>query len=381
MGTTTTRHATLADLAALLTEQQARKVDLVAPAARLQAVEGALVVEGSEPVIDEDGVTLADGVYQPTQAFIGSIAYKLGIPQGYLRRLYDDRADLYDANVNGWLHGPGGTEHDPRKFLVRLFKAESEGTPGIARAFLSDGYRIVDHLDTLTAALDGVRQANVGVTVSGADLTESRMVVRIEAPEVTAYAGDLLKGYRSPFNGQTGDQLPLVHAGLVLSNSEVGHGAFSLVPRIVFQVCSNGMTVTKDALRSVHLGGKMDEGIIRWSQDTEDKNLALVTARARDAVRTFLDLDYMVKVVARLTEQAGAPLPGDPTQTVRTVGKKLAFTEDTINGVLSMFIQGGQTTAGGVMQAVTAYAQTVDDGDLAYELEGSALRALELASA
>ena len=38
-------------------------------------------------------------------------------------------------------------------------------------------------------------------------------------------------------------------------------------------------------------------------------------------------------------------------------------------------------TAGGIMQAVTSFAQTVPDGDRAASLEDSAFRALELASA
>ena len=37
-------------------------------------------------------------------------------------------------------------------------------------------------------------------------------------------------------------------------------------------------------------------------------------------------------------------------------------------------------TAGGVMNAVTSYAQTVDDPDVAYDLEGQGLRAMELAA-
>ena len=36
------------------------------------------------------------------------------------------------------------------------------------------------------------------------------------------------------------------------------------------------------------------------------------------------------------------------------------------------FIRGGQLTAGGVMQAVTSVAQTLDDADAAHEMEASA---------
>ena len=56
------RHATLEDLAALLRDQQARKVDIVAPAAAIRAQDARLVVDGTEPVLGPDGVTATAGV-------------------------------------------------------------------------------------------------------------------------------------------------------------------------------------------------------------------------------------------------------------------------------------------------------------------------------
>ena len=50
-----TRNATLADLAALLRDQQARKVDIVAPAAAIRAAGGRLVIDESAPVLARTG--------------------------------------------------------------------------------------------------------------------------------------------------------------------------------------------------------------------------------------------------------------------------------------------------------------------------------------
>lgn len=61
---------------------------------------------------------------------------------------------------------------------------------------------------------------------------------------------------------------PVVFAGFVISNSETGHGSFSIIPQITIQVCDNGMTFTRDAMREVHLGGRLQDGVIRWSSDT-----------------------------------------------------------------------------------------------------------------
>ena len=110
------RNATLEDLAALLRDQQARKVDIVAPAAAIRARGGRLVVEQTEPVLGPDGVTMTSGAYAPTDVCDQGVADKLGIPAAYLRKTREQKPGLYDANVNGWLEG------DDRRFLLRCLR-------------------------------------------------------------------------------------------------------------------------------------------------------------------------------------------------------------------------------------------------------------------
>lgn len=412
----TARHATLDGLAKLLQDQHGRKLDVVAPATAIRAEGGQIRLQGTEAEIGEDGVTPTEGIYRPTRVCDEGLADKLGVPLAYLRRLRAERADLFDANVNGWLHGeiiansnytppiqPDGgnlqcAPADSRSFLVRCFRGDGD-EPGIARAFLSDRYGIVDNLDVLVAALDGVKRAGVEVQISGCDLTERRMYVRVVAPQIAGYAPQLLAGYRSPFDGRDvgggwtpervarasqaeGQQVDgggnVVFAGFVISNSETGDGAFTLTPRLVVQVCGNGLTITADALRGVHLGSKMDAGVVKWSTDTARRALELVTARTRDAVATFLEPDYVRGKVTELEAMAGVPVE-DAAKTVELVAAKLSYTQEQQASILDHFVRGGQLTAGGIMQAVTSVAQTLPDADAAHEMEGTALRALALA--
>jgi hypothetical protein len=401
---TTTRNATLADLAALLSDQQARKVDLVAPADRLRAVDGNIVVTGADPIIEEDGVTEVNDTYRPTAVFDEGVADKLRIPVGYVRRMRAERPDLWDANVNGWLHGrrekltggrvvngvytaiPGrqvvkrpAIPGDSRAFMLRAFRPEQgddalDGMPaptGVARALLSDRYARMDNFDVLTACLDGVRQAGVNATVHSADLTDRRMVVRVVAEEVRAVATELLRGYRSPFTGLTGTDNPVMFAGFEIGNSETGGGAFSITPRAVVEVCANGMKINVDCMRAVHTGGRLDHGVIDWSEETQRKHLALITSKARDAVTQFLNVEYLERTIVRLTEKAGRPVE-KPEQEVKALAKGLGFTEEHQDAVLGHFIRGGQMTLGGVVNAITAHAQEVPDGDTAYDLETKA---------
>jgi len=375
------RNATLADLAEILTIQQDHRVpDTIVPATAIRSVGGTLVIDGMGP----DGPVGEAGMFQPTEICDGQLADKLGIPTRYLRTLRADRVDLFDANVNGWLHGQtfGGVvldEPDSRRFLVRAF-AGQDGGVGVARAVLSNSYQVIDNFDVLTAALDAIRDTGYDVEFPSVDLSERRMVVKITAPEISAVAPKILRGYRSPFTGQSGDEIPVVEAGLVLSNGETGGTAFTVLPRFRFRVCDNGMCITKDAVREIHLGSKLDEGVIRWSDSTHRQNLDLIRAKTADAVRTFLDVDYMTKVLDDLAEKAGAPV-ADAVKTIEVVGSALRYTEEERTWILDHFIKGGQLTAGGIMQAVTSFAQTLASPDDAWEMELSALRALDLAAA
>jgi hypothetical protein len=396
------RNADLGDVAELLKEQQARKHDFVAPAAVLYARDGDIVVEGAEQEITEEGVTSVDGRYRPTVIFDEGIADKLGIPLGYLRKLRAERPDLYDANVNGWLGGVDGKSPDGRKFLMRTFKDDASDV-GIGRAFLSNGFKMIEHLDAVAAALDAVRSSGVEATVESVDLSERRMSVRVAMPSVRALAPVLLAGYRNPFADPAVERAlnagwdvemarraaqqeglgfdgaePVVFSGCEITNSETGNGALMVTPRLIVQVCRNGLKITKDAMRAVHLGGKLEDGLIRWSDETQQKSIELVKAKMTDVIRTVVDVEYVKARIVEIEEKAGIEVR-HPEATIESVGRKLTYDQDTIDGVLGFFVRGGQMTAGGVLNAVTGFAQTVQDPDRAQEIEASAMRALELA--
>lgn len=341
---------------------------------------------GVETLLTDEGVDTSPGRLRPTDVCDGTLAAKLDIAVKYLRRVRTEAITvpgawgksyldvtspmpLIDAMLNAHFAA------DTRRVLVRGFRdTDSLLGEGIARAILSDGYRAIDNLDGLTAVLDGVTRAGANVEIQRVDLSERAMRVFFLAPEITALAPTLLRGYRSPFN-DLGEQQPIVSAGFVASNSETGGGAFTIVPRFTFQICNNGLTMTKDAMRQVHLGGRLDEGIVRWSAETQAANVDLIARQATDAVATFLDVDYMERTLSAIEAQAGTPIDR-PDEALKIVAQRLRYTEAERESLLSLFIKGGQATSGGVLNAVTALAQTVDDPDRAAEIEASALEAL-----
>jgi hypothetical protein len=284
----------------------------------------------------------------------------------------------------------------------------------VLRAALSPRYKIIDNLDVLLAVMDGLRKAGVEAFPDVSDLTDRRMHVRFSVPGIAAYAPQLLEGYRSPFDGPGGveragkggrpgmkldvghfgagpealqrglaaargerkdypaGQEPIVFAGLKVTNSDVGEGARSIAPEIVVQICGNRLTLTASADRAVHLGSNKDEGVIQWSAETMEKELALITAQAADAVQTFLTPEWFFGKVQEIEAMAGAPV-NKPEEVIKDVSKAAGFTQGETDDILAHFLRGGAYTAGGVANAVTSVSQTLDNADRAAELDAKAV--------
>lgn len=408
-----TRNAELSDLIPLLQRAQADKADFVIPASAITSVKGVMHVKGTgfeaRAGLDAESV----GVFRATSIFDGQIASALKIPTAYLRRMRDERVDLYDANVNGWLHGhfhvredgtiESGEDADGRRFLLRTFVDLADEGPGIARSLNSDSFKRIEHIDTIMAALQGIKESGVEVDIQPATVTETRMVFKVAAPGMGAMAPNLLKGYRSPRGPEgaayTLEQLrkhyspdhlgwgdeerpypPIVFAGFEVSNSETGNGSCLVTPRIMVGACKNGIVLDLLAARKIHVGGKLEDGEVSWSDETHQKNLELISSMVKDAVKAFLSEDFVREAIAKLEEKAGTAVT-DAVKTIEHVSKELAFTDEQQALILSHFVQGGQMTAGGVLQAITSAAQETASADLAYEMEHRAVKGMELAAA
>lgn len=409
--TLTARNATAADLVAILNTQKAHKHDIVVPSTHMKSAGGLLVVKNSEAVLGTDGVSQVNGTYRPTDVFDEGIAAKLDIPSKFVKKLRAERPDLLDTLVNGFLHGrkvrgaDGSVTElypaDDRAFLLRLFRGD-DGGEGVARAMLSDKYALsMDNLDMITAVLKGIQDSGVNVISRVSDLSERAVRVRFEAPDVWAEAPRLLENYRSPFDGGNAvrragsfDELrqqygahhifnekdaPIAFIGMDFRNSETGGGAYTLTPVIEMVRCTNGWVMRKEGVRKVHLGSKLEIGQVKPSADTLRKAGELVAAETRDAVSQWLDKGYLQELIAGLEDKAVTPI-ASPTETVPAICAGLGFTQEEQTGILDMFILGGQTTAGGVANAVSAFAQSVEDVDRAYEIELKTIDALEAAA-
>lgn len=397
------RNAELQDLATALKDHQRRSIDVVAPSSAIRmSPDASVIVQGVDPVMDENGVTEVNGLYRPTRVGIEGIASRLEIGTRYARRMESLHPSLLADNVNGWM------AHDDfadKKYLLRLLRSDdpsADAVDGVVRAFLSDSYKTIDNFDVLLATLSGMERAGIVDPLISADLTERRMVVKVTCPQIAAHAPELLKDYRNPFGdgeralgawtpdmvaraagtegmGYKPGEEPILFAGFQISNSETGGGAFRITPRLEVRVCRNGLTIVAESTKEIHLGAKLDSGVIEWSEATRQANIQLVMAQTSDAVRKFLSPEYVAKKVAGLEKAAGIEVkPADAIEVIASVSKTCGFTQSEQDTILNMFMTGNQFSALGVMQAVTAAAQTLS-GDDAYDMEANAMKALTAA--
>ena len=369
----TIRSTDLGSLVAVLRDQQARKHDVVVSAKALRAtvIGGVLTVGIPEPeAITLEGVGANHPATISTLA-LGQLAEKTGIPSAYLRTMAEtpDHRELAADNLNHWF------DRDERSFLLRSFLGD-DGSYAYLRSVLSNGYGRTDHLDAIMAALEGLRAAGVRPSITKCDLTERNLYVRFEAPEIAIAVADLVEDYKHL--GRTGMDYPMLSAGLVLANSETGGGAFVVSPRPVFQVCSNGMTRESDGFRRIHVGSKMEDGIV-WSEDTVTKEVELITAKTRDVVKAVMSREYLAKFADDLRAFKGLKVT-EPIKVVQTLSKNLKWTVEQTDALLAAFIGGGDLSVLGLGQAVTSLAQGALDGDAQHEAETGAFNVMAMAA-
>jgi hypothetical protein len=158
------------------------------------------------------------------------IAERLDIPAKYYNRMATEAPSLLTENVNTWLERTG-----KELFIRRLDNS--------VRAVLSDRYRVIDHLDFLYSALNELQGHDV--EIEECYLSETEMNIKVKSNRLKDFIRD------------RGD---MMIGGLLLTNSETGHKALRLEPRLYRVQCTNGMVLEQFTTRQVHLGSGNGNG-------------------------------------------------------------------------------------------------------------------------
>jgi hypothetical protein len=259
-----------------------------------------------EPLVTDSGVITGPLSARYTERAFRAVAQRLDIPPKYLMRLaYEDNSELnvlaaHNVNTLAAL--------SPKGALYRFLHTEDEGL--LLRAVVSDKFLTLDSDTALVAIVKGLQNnsLDIGDAEVEADWTMDRLRMRIHVPQVGVSALDLLRDYKSPFDGKRAEKMPMLFAGVEIANSDTGNGAFSVAPRAVFEVCSNGMRKSVE-FRRTHIGAQLETGVIDWSSHTFEQALGMLQSQVTDAVATFISEDYLNRVVQEMQAAADTDLP------------------------------------------------------------------------
>jgi len=335
---------TLDALAAELQRQVSSKRDFIADSRALEmAIEetdGIMVLRGIN-----GGLPLANTAHE-------QIAGRLQIPRVYYDRMRQESPELLAHNVNHWLRA------NPERRLVRTLDNR-------VRAFLSDRYRPLDNFDLAEVVLPQL--VNLNVEVISGELTEHRFYLKATTAKIK---GDV-----------TGD---VVQAGIVVSNSEIGHGSLHIDEMTYILACRNG-AIHASAVRKTHVGRTTNGGdsdavdvLEYFKDDTRMADDQAFWLKVRDAVGAIFTQERFDKLMSRYHTAANRAIEADPVKVVEVTAKRYGLSESEGNSVLKHLLGGGRLSAYGLANAITAASAEVEQYDRATELESLGGSVIEL---
>jgi len=339
---------TLQELAAEIMRQKDAKIDYLSDTRKLDMIDGENEMKLCIFKEGKKGLWGKVPSISINQFAIGEIAHsqiaqKLNIPVKYYDRLRETQPDMLKYNVNELFR------REPSMQMIRTLD-------GTARAFLSDRYRAIDNDMIAEAVLPIIGEwANDGAEVMSAEITDRRLYIKVVLPSVQSELS-------------VGD---IVQSGIVISNSEVGHGSVSVSPLVYRLVCKNGMIRNEAGQRKIHVGrvNTADKNHVVYRDETIEADDKAFLMKLQDVVRATADRVHFDNIVGTMRVAQGMPIDAPIPEVVQIVSKNHGMSEGEGNGVLEHLIRGGDLSLFGVSSAVTRYAHDVDTYDRSTELE------------
>ena len=308
--------------------------------------EAAADATGGRIVPMEGGAAIA---LNPTAE--GQLADKLSVPVKFARHLRDHHPDLLDHTVTTLL------ARDERRFLLRTLATDGGA---VARAVLSDGYKVMDHSDLFFAAAEEF--GNLKVSIQKARLwgDGDRFELFAFAPHIAGQVRldrpyDPGDGWMSRWKGSDGD---VQNAAIRISNSETGEGGLTVRPAILTRVCAN-FCIWGSAVSQIHPGKKREEEGLVLSEDTRVLEAELVWKKVRDAIRTAFNPALFRDYIDKLNRATTQVVP-DPERAVDSVVRAFSITEERKAAILARLVGFGDKSRYGLVQAVTYAAHEAD---------------------
>lgn len=281
------------------------------------------------------------------------IGARLQIPAKYYDRLQVELPDLLATNVNALFRQ---NLDNPERRMVRTLRGEM-------RAFLSNRYNRIENEEIADVALPILADIP-DVQFVSTEVTDKRMYIQAVSPRLQ---GEVKKG-------------DIVQAGVVISNSEVGHGSISVAAMDWRLWCLNG-AIAAEKFRAYHVGRNIEDNDELWADDTKKADDKAILLKVRDMVRNAVDASRFRARIEKMSGLTEGKISGDPSKAVEVLAAKVGASEKETGGILRALIEGGDLSAWGMLNAVTAQAHTARSYDRAVEFQAAGGLLLDLPKA
>ena len=285
-----------------------------------------------------------DEAFKVNDVALNQIATKIGLSKKYLDKMSDGHGSILQDNINYWFR------NTPKQQMIRTID-------GTARAFLSDKYKRVDNDDIAKAVLPILLDKKYDV--KSCAITDTKMYIKASLPslqrEVTV--GDV------------------VESGVIISNSEVGHGSVDVSPFIYRLVCDNGMKVNDARLNSRHLTSSQatQDGVYEiLSDEAKELDSRALISKVRDVVASTSNEVRFMEQVQAMTDASNIKIKR-PKKVIEILENKFSLTKDEGENILENLMHNDtgnkEPNVWATVNSITKLGNTMEDYDRGTEMQ------------
>ena len=341
----------LNELAQKLTDQKSLKKDYVVESSNVR-----FYSNGNNQLHLQE----IDEVFDVNDVALNQITTKVGISKKYADKMLDGHKSLFNDNVNYWF------TNTPKSQMIRTLG-------GTVRAVLSDKYKRVDNDMIAEQVLPILLDKEYDI--KSCAITDTKMYIKASLPSLQR---EVNKG-------------DVVESGVIISNSEVGHGAVNVSPFIHRLVCMNGMVVNDSRLQSRHLTSSQAtiDGVYEvLSDEAKELDSRALLTKLRDVVASTSDEMRFEEQVQMMTDASQIKIKR-PKKVIELLENKFDLTKNEGESILDNLVNNrddNQKFANiwTVVNSITALGNTMDDydrGTKMQEIGGRLLTMPELVAA
>mgnify|MGYP003114093668 FL=1 len=294
-----------------------------------------------------------DEAFTVNDIALNQIATKIGLSKKYLDKMLDGHKSILQDNINYWFH------NTPKQQMVRTID-------GTARAFLSDKYKRVDNDMIAQQVLPILLDKKYNILSCA--ITDTKMYIKASLPSLQR---EVNKG-------------DVVESGVIISNSEVGHGSVNISPFINRLVCLNGMVVNDARLNSRHLTSSQAtiDGVYEiLSDEAKELDSQALLAKVKDVVLSTSDEVRFGQQVQKMTDASGVKIKR-PKKVIEILENKFDLTKDEGENILENLMNRDDkqpmANLWSVVNSITALGNTIEDYDRGTKMQEIGGRLLDM---